>query len=73
MLYINLDIRIDFPDIFSGLRVFLGFWVICSGSVNNTSDSDMFCNTLENLLRYFLHFGSGTDWIFRFGFDLDFG
>ena len=33
----------------------------------------MFYNTLPDPLRYFLHFGSGTDRVFRFGFGSDFG
>ena len=73
ILYINLDIRIGFFGYFFGFSGFSGFRVTRSGSVNNTSGSDMFCNTLQDPLRYFLHFGSGTDRVFRFGFGSDFG
>ena len=62
ILYINLDIQIGLFGYFSGFRV------IRLGSVNNTSGSDMFCNTLQDPLRYFVHFGSGTDRVFGFGF-----
>ena len=53
--------------------VFSVFRVIRSGSVNNTSGSDMFCTNLQDPLRYFLHFGPGADQVFRFGFGSDFG
>ena len=73
ILYINLDIRIGFFGYFFGFSGFSDFRVIHSGSINNTSGSDMFYNTLHDPLRYFLHFGSGTDQVFWFGFGLDFG
>ena len=48
-LHINLDIQIALLDFFLGFWDFQVFRVICLGSVNNTSDSDMICNnTLQN-------------------------
>ena len=47
---------------------FLGFRIIRLDSVNNTSGSVIFCNTVQDPLRYFLHFGLGTDRVFWFGF-----
>ena len=67
IFYINLGIRIGFFGYFFEFFDFSDFQIIRSGSVNNTSGSDMFYNTLQDPLRYFLHFGSCMDRVFRFG------
>ena len=73
ILYIILDIRIGFFGYFFGFFGFLVFRVTRSGSVNNTSGSDMFCTTLQDPFGYLLHFGPDTDRVFRYGFGSDFG
>ena len=72
-LYISLDIQTSFFGYLFGFFVFSVFRVIRSDPVNNTSGSDMFCTTLQDPFGYFLHFGPGTDRVFRFGFGSDFG
>lgn len=64
-----MDIQIGFFRYF--FRLF-GLHVR-GGLINNTSDSDMFCNTLENQSGYCLNFGPYTDRTFLFGFGSYFG
>ena len=64
ILYISLDIQIGLFGYFFGFLGFLDFRVIRLGSVNNTSGSNMFYNTLQDPLRYF--YVSDRVFLFRF-------
>ena len=59
ILYIILDIRIGFFGYIFGSFGFFGFLDYPSGSVNNTSGSNMFCNTLQDPFEYFFTFRTG--------------
>ena len=50
ILHTNLDIQIGFSDIISG---FLVFQITRSGSVNNISSTNMFCDTLQDAFGVF--------------------